>query len=344
MAQPVAVFNHFDLKPYNTFGINAFAGQAAFITSVAELDYLRSLGKLSEQCLVIGGGSNLLFQGNYDGLVLINRLMGLTILNETEQDVTVKWAAGEIWHQAVMTAIGMGWGGIENMALIPGCIGAAPMQNIGAYGVELKDVFKSVEVYELATGRVYDLNHDECQFGYRESVFKHELKGKVMILSVTLKLTKAPYHQLKLGYGAIKDVLTERNITSPRIKDVAEAVISIRQSKLPDPAVLGNAGSFFKNPELDIADFDRLKTAHPEVPSYPAPAGKIKVPAGWLIEQAGLKGYNAGNCGVHKAQALVLVNYGQATGAEIIKLAHLVMDTVYQKYGVRLSPEVNWVP
>jgi UDP-N-acetylmuramate dehydrogenase len=348
MPTPVAVLNHYNLQPFNTFGIRAYARQIAFVSSVSELDYLRELGLFElEGPLVLGGGSNMLLMNDLDRLVIVNRLKGRTIITQDSETITVRWAAGESWHQVVMEAIAHGWGGIENLALIPGCIGAAPIQNIGAYGVELKDVFVQAEAYDLRTGEVCTYNLVDCQFGYRESIFKQALKGKVLITSVTLRLSKPGFHQLKLGYGAIQETLETNGVIVsgqvPSINDVARAVISIRQSKLPDPAVVGNAGSFFKNPEIPQSQFDVLSQAYPTMPHYPAPHGLVKVPAGWLIEQAGMKGYKAGSCGVHDKQALVLVNYGPATGAELIALAELVISNVESKFGIKLTPEVNWI-
>ncbi len=348
MQTPVAVLNHYNLQPFNTFGIRAYARQIAFVSSVPELDYLRELGLYElEAPLVLGGGSNMLLMNDLDRLVIVNRLRGRTIVAEDSATITVRWAAGEVWHQVVMDSIAMSWGGIENLALIPGCIGAAPIQNIGAYGVELKDVFVQADAYDLRTGEIKTFSLTDCQFGYRESIFKQALKGKVLITSVTLRLSKPGFHQLKLGYGAIQETLENNGVIVsgqlPTINDVAKAVISIRQSKLPDPAVVGNAGSFFKNPEIPQSQFEALTHTYPTMPHYPAPHGLVKVPAGWLIEQAGMKGYRARSCGVHDKQALVLVNYGSATGAELIALAELVIDRVEAKFGIRLTPEVNWI-
>ena len=339
---PVAVFNSYPLQPFNTLRIEANAKKAAFISNARELEYLRYLGLLNGKKLVLGSGSNILLMKDFDGLVLFNRMLGHKIVSEDEQSVEVKWAAGENWHQLVLFAIAQGWGGIENLALIPGCIGAAPIQNIGAYGVEIKDVFVAAEVYSFETGLLTTYDNKACNFGYRDSIFKQSLTGKVLITSVTLRLTKPGFHQLKLNYVALDTTLKQQRVEQPEITDVAEAVLAIRQSKLPDPVVLPNAGSFFKNPEISTVEFERLKDIHPTMPSYPS-GNKIKVPAGWLIEQCGLKGYKAERCGVHAHQALVLVNFGNATGQELISLAEFVIDKVKEKFNIQLIPEVNWI-
>lgn len=298
-------------------------------------------GAFREKYLVLGGGSNVLLTGNFDGLVIRNCLKGKRIVAEDADTVLLEAAGGEVWHEVVMFAVEQGWGGIENMSLIPGTIGAAPMQNIGAYGVELTQVFDSLTAINIETGEEKIFNHADCQFGYRESVFKHALKGKYFITSVRLRLQKKPV--VHIAYGAIKDVLAAAQITNPTVKDVSQAVISIRKSKLPDPAALGNAGSFFKNPEIDVAQYEALKNDYPSIPGYPTTPGKIKVPAGWLIEQCGWKGKVVGNTGAHKDQALVLVNYSNATGAEIMQLAHNIQKSVQDKFGIQINPEVNLV-
>lgn len=341
---PVVAFQYHDLQGLNTFGIAAKARQLAYISHVGELHHLHATGQLLQPTLVMGGGSNMLFlQEVVPALVLHCQLKGMQVLNDTDDHVWVRWGAGVVWHEAVMQAVANGWGGLENLALIPGTMGAAPVQNIGAYGVELKELLHDVEAFHLETGKTIHLNATDCAFGYRNSVFKHELKGKVMITAVTLKLTKVHAHQLNTSYGAIKEVLIANGIIQPGMADVAQAVISIRQSKLPDPAELGNAGSFFKNPEIPEAQYQELKQAFPAMPGYPTKPGLVKVPAGWLIEQAGLKGYRDGACGVHAKQALVLVNYGGANGQQLVAMAHLVMDTVRTKYQISLEPEVNWI-
>lgn len=289
--------------------------------------------------MILGGGSNVLFVGNPSVPVLANRVMGREVLDNGPRYVVVRIGAGEVWHEVVQWTIARGWGGLENLSLIPGRTGAAPMQNIGAYGVELERTFQELEAMDLRDGSLKRFDKAACQFGYRESVFKKEHKGRYAILSVTLRLDKQA--EPVLEYGAIRQTLEEMGISEPGIADVSRAVVHIRQSKLPDPAVLGNAGSFFKNPELDAEAFAALEAAHPDIPRYPLADGRVKVPAGWLIEQAGFKGKTFGVTGCHARQALVIVNYGGAKGAEIWQHALRVQDTVEQQFGVRLHPEVN---
>ncbi len=328
------------LKEFNTFGIDAKAREFVVINTMEELCIFCAAFNLSDRkLLVLGGGSNVLLTGDFDGMVIKMNLKGMEVVCENENHVWIKAMAGEIWHDFVLYCIGKGLGGVENLSLIPGCVGAAPMQNIGAYGVEIKDTFDSLEAVEIATGDLVKFTNNDCKFGYRESVFKQEAKGKYIIASVTFKLSKHPL--FNVSYGAIQQVLAEKNITAPTVKDVSDAVISIRQSKLPNPKVLGNAGSFFKNPEIPAAQFEALKTEHPSIVGYPASTGHIKVAAGWLIEQAGWRGKVVGNAGSHKDQALVLVNYGGATGNEIWQLAMDIQASVQQKFGVTITPEVN---
>ncbi len=331
-----------NLLPYNTFGISVFASQFEELSFVTQLQNLILENSISEKpFLILGGGSNILFTKDYEGLVLKNNLKGITIEKEDKNYVWVKAAGGEIWHDLIMYCVSKNWGGIENLSLIPGTVGAAPMQNIGAYGVEIKETFETLEAVNLKTGEIEFFNKEACKFGYRESIFKHEAKGKYFITSVTLKLNKRPV--LNTSYGDIENLLKEWNIAKPTIKDVSNAVISIRQSKLPNPALLGNAGSFFKNPVIEKSDFEILHKKYPTIKSFPAPDGKIKVPAAWLIEQAGWKGKRFGNIGVHEKQALVLGNYGGGTGKELIDLAYKIMDSVKEKFGINLIPEVNIV-
>jgi len=329
------------LKPFNTFGLEAKAGYFEEIHSEEAL-----LGILHQQrfgalpLLILGGGSNVLFTQDFDGLVLLNRLKGIHILEETDSEVLLEVASGEGWHDFVLHAVKKNWSGIENLSLIPGTVGAAPMQNIGAYGVEVKEVIEEVRFMKLDTLQTETLGANQCEFGYRESVFKHALKGKVFILSVKFRLQKGKFTP-RVSYGAIQDTLTEKQIENPTIQDVSEAVIAIRQSKLPDPAVLGNAGSFFKNPEIPEAKFELFKKDFPAIPSYPTSLGFVKVPAGWLIEQAGWKGKRVGETGSHAKQALVLVNYGSAEGYEVKRLAFEIISDIESKFGIRLSTEVN---
>lgn len=327
------------LKPYNTFGIDVSASYFARFKSVKELkDYFSDPGLSKLPLLMLGGGSNLLLTKNYEGLVLKNELSGIEILT-ADNSVFVKSAAGENWHDLVLFTIKNNLGGIENLSLIPGSVGAAPMQNIGAYGVEVKDVFHELEAYEIATGKIKKFNAQQCRFGYRESVFKQELKNQFVITSVTLKLTKN--QTLNTSYGAINDELKKRGITNPTIKDVSDAVISIRQSKLPDPKEIGNSGSFFKNPVIAKSKFFALKEKFPDIVNYPVDDNNVKLAAGWLIENAGWKGKTIGNYGVHKNQALVLVNYGGANGNDIYQLSEDILKSVKMLYDVELEREVN---
>jgi UDP-N-acetylmuramate dehydrogenase len=329
-----------NLLPYNTFGISALASQFVEVNSVSQLHNLIQEKKLSEiSFLILGGGSNVLFTKDYAGLVLKNNLKGIKVTKEDENHIWVKAAGGEIWHDLVIHCVNKNWGGIENLSLIPGTVGAAPMQNIGAYGVEIKDTFEELEALNIQTGELEKFNNEQCNFGYRESIFKHEAKGKYFITSVTFKLSKKPV--LNTSYGDIEILLKEWDIVKPTIADVSKAVIAIRQSKLPDPALLGNAGSFFKNPVIEFSVFEKLQKNYPTLKSFSAADGKVKIPAAWLIEQAGWKGKRFGNIGVHEKQALVLVNYGGGTGKELIDLAYKIIDSVKAKFGVVLTPEVN---
>ena len=329
-----------NLLPYNTFGISALASQFVEVNSVLQLQNLiQEKAILEEPFLILGGGSNILFIKNYEGLVLKNNLKGIEVSRENENYVWLKAAGGEVWHELVMFCVNKNWGGIENLSLIPGTVGAAPMQNIGAYGVEIKDTFEELEAINIQTGELEKFNNEQCKFGYRESIFKHEAKGRYFITSVTFKLNKKP--DLNTSYGDIETLLKEWHIAKPTIADVSKAVIAIRQSKLPDPALLGNAGSFFKNPVIEFSVFEKLQKNNPTIKSFPASDGKVKIPAAWLIEQAGWKGKRFGNIGVHEKQALVLVNYGGGTGKELIDLAYKIIDSVKAKFGVALTPEVN---
>ncbi len=310
------VASRVSLKAYNTFGINSTAQYFAEVSSVAELQEL--LGDEQWQRtpkLILGGGSNLLFTSHFNGLVIKIGIGGIEVVEENHQEVWIKVGAGENWHQLVIYCIERVWGGIENLSLIPGTVGAAPMQNIGAYGVEIKDVFESLEAVEISIWIVRRFSSDYCYFGYRVCVFKNIYKGQFIITSVVFRLNKQPL--LNTSYGAIKEVLVERlgkdNLNSASIRDVSDAVIHIRQSKLPDPAEIGNAGSFFKNPVVPASKFEALKQEYRNVPGYPVSETEVKVPAGWLIEQAGWKGKRFGEVGVHDRQSLVLVNHGAAT-------------------------------
>lgn len=327
-----------NLFPFNTFGITVSARYFTTFSNESELQKI--VQQLpSQQLLVLGGGSNILLMEDFEGCVLKNEIKGIRVVEETASEVVVEAGAGEIWHNFVLSTIQNGWGGIENLSLIPGSVGASPMQNIGAYGVEIKDVFESLDAMEICTGKIRQFTHEECQFGYRESVFKRALKGKYIITRVRYRLQKHPV--VDTHYGAINAELEKRGISQPTIKDVSDAVIAIRRSKLPDPKEIGNSGSFFKNPILRTADFMALKEKHPDMPSYKVDEQHTKVPAGWLIDRAGWKGKTWGNYGVHKNQSLVLVNYGGCTGADIYRLSAEVIADISEKYGIQLEREVN---
>jgi UDP-N-acetylmuramate dehydrogenase len=329
------------LKPFNTFGI---AKKARFFTSADSNESLKQAltwAKLNQQnVLVLGGGSNILLISDFEGLVIKVELKGIQTVREDEDHIWVKVGAGEVWHDWVMYAIAQNWAGLENLSLIPGTVGASPMQNIGAYGVEIKEVFENLEALDRTSLHIKTFSSDDCGFGYRESVFKHQLKDQYVICSVTFKLKKVP--EFKVEYGAIQDVLKEKGVEKLSLRSVSDAVISIRKSKLPDPAEIGNAGSFFKNPTINSDHFEKLKAQFPSLPGYPSGEG-VKVPAGWLIEQAGWKGKRIGDVGVHEKQALVLVNYGEGDGAAIKDLSERVRESVKVKFGIELSPEVNFI-
>ena len=334
------IIENFALDSFNTFGIKARTRYFANVTTTAEVvSVLENPATDTLPLLVLGGGSNILFTKDWHGLTLKISIDYIEKLHETDQHVWVKAGAGTLWHTLVSHCVENQWNGIENLALIYGTVGAAPMQNIGAYGVELKDVFESLEALELSSRTVKHFDRQACKFGYRESFFKHEGKNQFIILSVTLKLHKAPI--FNTSYGAIRDTLKALDLNELSAKNISRAVIHIRTSKLPDPSVLGNAGSFFKNPEIEAQQFAQLQTLYPHLPSFPAPEGKVKVPAGWLIEQCGWKGKQVGQTGSHKDQALVLVNYGNATGAEVAALARQIQESVWGKFQVELHTEVN---
>ncbi|KAA3438644.1 UDP-N-acetylmuramate dehydrogenase [Rufibacter hautae] len=329
------------LQPYNTFGIDAKATLLAEFTSVEELrELLQNPEVQALPKLILGGGSNVLFTQNVEATVLLNRIKGITQTPEPdEKHVLVTSGSGETWHELVLYTLENDLGGIENLSLIPGTVGAAPLQNIGAYGVELKDTFVSLEALEMATGNVVTFNKEQCGFGYRESVFKKEAKGQYIVTSVTLRLTKE--HTFNTSYGAIQDTLAQQQVRDLSLRAISEAVCHIRRSKLPDPTQIGNAGSFFKNPEIAQSMFEMLRAQYPGIPGYPVSPETVKVPAGWLIEQCGWKGKVLGNHGVHKDQALVLVNYGGAAGNDVKALAYEIINSVEEKFGITLTPEVN---
>jgi UDP-N-acetylmuramate dehydrogenase len=326
------------LQPYNSFQIDVLADEFVSVKSVGELqEFLDHSAK--KPLLVLGGGSNILFTRDVNGLVLKMDIRGIDELKEDPTHVYVRAGAGENWHSFVQYTIGRNWGGLENLSLIPGNVGAAPIQNIGAYGVELKDSFYELEAYDLKEKKVFAFGVNDCLFGYRDSMFKTSEKGRYIILNVTFILKKMPV--LKTSYGAIREELKIMGVQSPTIKDISEAVIRIRRSKLPDPSEIGNAGSFFKNPVVDQKQFLALSVKYPDLPAYPHEDQSVKLAAGWLIEQCGWKGYRKGDAGVHDKQALVLVNYGKATGREIIELSEKIMASVLKKFGVHLEREVN---
>lgn len=334
------ILSNHSLKPYNTFGLDVKAKSFATFNNLETLKEGIQLAK-NQELLILGGGSNLLFTKDYDGLVLKNEMSGVEVINEDSAHYFVEAQAGENWHQFVLKCIANNWAGAENLSLIPGTVGAAPMQNIGAYGVEIIQIFDHLKAMEIATGEVHTFNKEDCQFGYRESVFKKSLKGKYVITSVCFKLKKTP--EFNTSYGAIADTLESMGVSELSIKAVSDAVIQIRQSKLPDPKEIGNSGSFFKNPEIDKIDFEGLKAEFPGIPGYPLPNNKVKVPAAWLIDQDGWKGKTFGKIGVHKNQPLVLVNYGGGNGADIRDLAFKIQSSVTSKFGIELTPEVNIV-
>ena len=327
------------LKAYNTFGIEAVASHFLAIDKVEHLQTLLKAKALPQPILFLGGGSNLLFTNDWNGTVVHNCIKGIEIDYINDSDAIIKVGSGENWHQLVLHTLVLGLGGLENLSLIPGTVGAAPMQNIGAYGAEIKDVFHQLEALNLETLEMETFRLEDCSFGYRESVFKHEAKGKYFIASVSFKLSK--YAPLRTSYGAIEEELKKMKVKKPSHKDVSNAVVAIRMSKLPDPKILGNAGSFFKNPAITIQSYKTLIKEFPEMPSYPLNDQEVKVPAGWLIEQCGYKGKQIGATGSHKNQALVLVNYGQATGKEVYQLAQEIIASIKQKFNISLSTEVN---
>lgn len=328
------------LKEFNTFGLDVNARYLAILDHEKHLATSVTAAKQNAlPLLVLGGGSNILFAQDYPGLILKNEIPGKELLKEDSDHVWVRLGAGENWHQVVLWTLENGWGGIENLSLIPGTVGAAPMQNIGAYGVEISSVFSKLEAIHLETGALREFTTMGCQFGYRSSVFKGNLSGQFIITRVILKLSKKP--TFNISYGAISQTLGEMNVQELSINQISKAVIRIRQSKLPDPGRIGNAGSFFKNPVISKDLLHTLKTEYANIPSYPTEGGLMKVPAGWLIEQCNWKGYRKGDIGVHDKQALVLVNYGNGQGNDLVELAHDISNSVHTKFGIQLIPEVN---
>lgn len=331
---------NYSLHKLNTFGLNVQAELFAELTEIDELhEIIDENTKLKHRLFILGEGSNILLTRNIDGICIHNRISGIDLLKEDNENVWIKAFSGEIWHQLVLFCVNKNLGGVENLSLIPGTVGAAPIQNIGAYGVELKDTLVSVECIDLNSGNIISFTNDECNFGYRSSVFKSKYKNHFFIYSVTLKLSKSPV--FNVSYGTIEQELNKMGISTLTTKAVSDAVINIRKSKLPDPAFIGNAGSFFKNPEISKEDFKLLKEEYPTLPFYPGSDNRVKIPAAWLIEQCGWKGKRAGNTGMHKNQALVLVNYGSATGMELLTHANTVQESVKSKFNISMEMEVN---
>ncbi len=334
--------HNISLKEFTTFGIAVSAKLFCEINSINELkSILSEPSLLQEEKLILGGGSNLVFTKDYEGVVIKMNLRGIEVVEEDGVHIWLKVGAGEIWHEFVLYCIDNNWQGVENLSFIPETVGEEHMQNIGAYGVEIKDVFGSLEAVNIATGEMETFSHEQCQFGYRESVFKHTMKGQYIICSVTFRLNKNPSYNT--SYGAIKNTLEANGIQEISAKAISDAVIQIRQNKLPDPSKIGNAGSFFKNPTVDFIDYEGLKAEFPKIPAYELPESKFKIPAAWLIEQCGWKGKRLGEIGVHTNQPLVLVNYGEGKGTDIKNLALEIQKSVTDKFGIALSMEVNIV-
>ena len=334
------IYKNFILTEHNTFGIHIRSKYFTEIVSISDLkEVVKSKEFLNSNFLILGGGSNILFTKDYDGLVINNKIKGKKILSQDNEFINLQIGAGENWHDLVMFCVDKGWGGIENLSLIPGNTGTAPMQNIGAYGVEIKETFVELEAFEISTGKILKFNNSQCKFGYRESIFKNEKKNQFIILNITLKLHKNP--KLNIGYGDVINILKANNIDNPTIKDVSNAIISIRQSKLPDPKEIGNCGSFFKNPIVSLNQLEFIKKKYPNVVNYKINENEFKIAAGWMIERAGWKGKKFNNYGVHEKQALVLVNYGLANGMEIFNLSEEIILDIKDKFGITLEREVN---
>lgn len=334
------ILENISLQRYNTFGIPVVAPRFVSITNVDDLQKALQL-PAPDGFLILGGGSNILFTQNPKALVLHINISGISIVYEDEDKVHLQVMAGENWHQLVLFALQNQYGGIENLSLIPGNAGTAPIQNIGAYGVEIKDVLVRCQALSIQRGELVEFSNSECELGYRTSIFKTREKGNYIITSITLELTKRN-HRLKTSYGAIQQHLEQLGVADrPTIQQISESVIAIRRSKLPDPQELGNGGSFFKNPEVDQVQFEKFISRHPEAPHFKVGINRYKIPAGWLIEQCGFKGKRMGDAGVHNQQALVLVNYGNATGSEIVALAEKIQQEVVNKFGILIEPEVN---
>jgi UDP-N-acetylmuramate dehydrogenase len=336
------VQENISLKPYNTFGIDAKARYFNTFSSTSQLEELLLASKVELQApkyLILGGGSNILLTKDFDGLVLKNEIHGIEVVKEDAEHVYIKVGAGENWHQFVLYCVQNNYAGIENLSLIPGNVGASPMQNIGAYGVEIKEVFEELDAFSIQDKTVVKFSLSDCAFGYRESVFKNKYREQFVIASVTYRLNKTP--KFHTSYGAVQQELEKMGIQELSIQAIAQAIIHIRSSKLPDPKEVGNAGSFFKNPQVVKEEFQQLKQIYPDIPSFPVDGLHVKVPAGWLIEHCGWKGYRKGDAGCYPKQALVLVNYGSASGKEIFDLSEEILQSVKKKFGVELEREVN---
>lgn len=333
------ILTNYPLKAHNTFGISAFAKEFTAVHTIEELSQVLK-ENAEKKLFILGGGSNMLLTQDIDALVIHVDLKGKRVVKEDDNHVYIEAMAGENWHEFVLYCIDNNYGGLENLSLIPGNVGTTPIQNIGAYGTEIKDTFVSCQAMDIATQELVTFTKDECEFAYRESIFKGKLKGRYIITSVTFRLTKTN-HKINTAYGDITDKLIDNGIIVPTIKDVSNAVIAIRQSKLPDPKELGNSGSFFKNPIVPKEEFEKVYAKHPLMPHYVVSDTEVKVPAGWLIEQSGFKGKRFGDAGIHTKQALVLVNYGSATGQELLELSRNIQDTVYKNFGIRIEAEVN---
>lgn len=333
------ILQNISLKPFNTFGMDVHADYYTEITNPAQLAAIAADASLPAKRFILGGGSNVLLTQSLHGIVLHNKIKGIEKVKEDDDYVWVTAGAGEVWHDFVMYAIANNWAGVENLALIPGTVGAAPIQNIGAYGVEVKNVIDYVTAWHWEMKREVPYYNSECAFGYRDSIFKHQLKDKIFITSVTFRLNKTP--EFNTSYGAIEQELKKMDIEEVSIAAIADAVIAIRSSKLPNPREIGNAGSFFKNPAISLEQYDSLKASFHDIPSYPVSDTMVKVPAGWLIEQCGWKGFRAGDTGVHEKQALVLVNYGSATGGAVWDLSDNIVKTVHDKFHIELEREVQ---
>ena len=334
------IIENYPLLKLNTFGVDVKAKYFTSINTINELIEATKTNVFKDlELLILGGGSNILFTKDFDGLVILNNIKGKEIIEQNQQSIFLKIGAGENWHELVMYCVDNGWGGIENLSLIPGNTGTAPMQNIGAYGVEIKETFLELEALEISSGKIVKFNNSDCEFGYRESVFKNKMKNQYIILNITLELKKNPV--LNINYGDVKAILESQNIKNPDIKEVSNAIISIRQSKLPDPKKIGNSGSFFKNPIVSLNLLELIKKKYPNVVNYEINENEFKIAAGWLIERAGWKGKKFNNYGIHEKQALVLVNYGLANGMEIFELSEKIILDIKDKFGIKLEREVN---